>query len=397
MNRSCDILVLGAGAAGLALAARLASRPGGRPGPGAAPGPQWAPGSATGPAPRRSVLLVDPHPTPVTGRAWAYWSARHTELDDAVSHTWDRLLVVADGRRLELCPHPYTYRLVRGEDLQARVDELLRRAGGFDRITGAVERIQERPGGAVVRVGGDEVHARWVLDGRPPAAPTPGQVRLRFLGWEVAVDGARFDPGCATFMDFRARTGGGVRFCYVLPTAADRALVEIAAFGAGPATRHDLSDGLSGYLREVCGAASWQLLRQEDGDLPLHVDRPRRAGARVLRVGTAGGMLKASTGYAFDRIVRDADAVVTSLDRYGHPWALPRRHRRHAWLDDVLLDVVARDPQVVEPAFARMFARNPADRVLRFLDEDTRPGEELRLIATLPCGPFLRAALHRRA
>jgi lycopene beta-cyclase len=371
MGRCCEVLVLGTGVAGLALAARLAATTG----------------------PRRTVVLVDHRPDPVAGRVWAYWSARHTPLDDAVSHRWERLAVIAQGRRTELRPAPYTYRLMRGEDLQDRVDGLLLRAGGFSRQTGAVDRIEEHPDGVVVRVGDEQVRASWVLDSRPPPAPAPDQVRLHFLGWEVAVDGPRFDPGCATFMDFRVRTGGEVRFCYVLPTRPDRALVEIAAFGAGPATRHDLSGALTRYLHQACGAASWQLLRQEAGDLPLHADRPRRAGARVLRVGAAGGMLKASTGYAFDRIVRDADAVVSSLDRYGHPWALPRRRRRHAWLDDVLLDVVAREPEAVEPAFARLFTRNPAARVLRFLDEDTGPAQELRLIATLPPGPFLRAAL----
>lgn len=380
VERSCDVLVLGAGAAGLALAARLA-----------APGTSPAVASRAAGA-RRNVVLADQHAEPVAGRVWAYWSARRTPLDDAVSHSWDRLVVVADGRRLQLRPFPYTYRLLRGEDLQARVERLLE-PGGSTRLTGAVHRIEEGPGFATVRVGDVAVRARWVLDSRPPPAPSPGQARLCFLGWEVAADGARFDPGCATFMDFRARAAGQVRFCSVLPTRRDQALVEIAAFVAGPVTRHDLAAGLTGYLHEVCGLSSWQVLRQEAGDLPLQVRGPRRAGPRVLRVGTAGGMLKPSTGYAFDRITRDADAVVASLDRYGHPWALPRRRRHHAWLDDVLLGVVAREPAAVEPAFARLFARNPAARVLRFLDEDTGPLDELRLIATLPPGPFLRAAM----
>ena len=43
-------------------------------------------------------------------------------------------------------------------------------------------------------------------------------------------------------------------------------------------------------------------------------------------------------------------------------------------------------------AFARLFLDQPAARVLRFLDEDTGPGDELRLIAALPPLPYLRAA-----
>ena len=348
----------------------------------------------------RKVVLVDPYDAPVAGRAWAYWSARQTPLDAAVSHTWDRLVVVADGHRLELRPHPYTYRLMRGEDLQTHVDRLLEPAGGFTRLTGAVHEVDDDsawpPSGSATSTSGPA--GCWTADRRLPPldpacpAPTSG---CCFLGWEIATQGAWFDPACATFMDFRAGVPGEVRFCYALPTHQDRALVEIAAFTFGARATQDLADGLAAYLREVCGLPSWQVRRQEAGELPLHVRGPRRTGRRVLRVGTAGGMLKPSTGYAFDRVIRDADAVVGSLDRFGHPWALPRPRRRHAWLDDVLLDLVATDPAAVEPAFARMFARNPARRVLRFLDEDTRPAEELLLIASLPPVPFLRAALRR--
>jgi hypothetical protein len=46
-------------------------------------------------------------------------------------------------------------------------------------------------------------------------------------------------------------------------------------------------------------------------------------------------------------------------------------------------------------AFARLFARNPAERVLSFLDETSTIGDDLRIMASLPPGPFLRAlALH---
>jgi hypothetical protein len=44
---------------------------------------------------------------------------------------------------------------------------------------------------------------------------------------------------------------------------------------------------------------------------------------------------------------------------------------------------------------ARLFTRNSAPAVLRFLDEDSNPVQEARLVATLPVSPFLRAALRR--
>ena len=61
----------------------------------------------------------------------------------------------------------------------------------------------------------------------------------------------------------------------------------------------------------------------------------------------------------------------------------------------MLLDVLDRDPGQLEHAFARLFLDNPADRVLRFLDEDSTLGDEVRLIASMPKAPYMRAAAAR--
>jgi len=45
--------------------------------------------------------------------------------------------------------------------------------------------------------------------------------------------------------------------------------------------------------------------------------------------------------------------------------------------------------------FARLFLDNPADRVLRFLDEDSTSGDEARLIASMPKAPYVRAVAAR--
>lgn len=362
-------MIAGGGASGLSLACHLAA--GG-----------WG---------ERRVLVVDDGSRPLADRRWAFWSTDTGLLGDAVRCAFDRLRVHAAGRDLDVPLGRYRYRVVAGPDLRRRAADILARAPGFRPLHGHVESVRDTPDGAEVVVDGRPVRARGAFDSvlDPPAATSPPAV-LSFTGWEVETDVDEFDP-VPVLLDFRIPQDGEARFVYVLPSGPRRVLVEHTRF-AGDADAVDTGGALADYLERVVGVRSYRVVRREGGVLPLRVPTPRPGTGHVLPIGVRGGMLKTSTGYAYARIQQDSAAIASSLARHGHPFDLPQARRRHRFLDAVLLDVLVHEPARLEQAFQRLFSRNPGDRVLRFLDEDTSPVEEALLIATLPPAPFLRAA-----
>jgi lycopene beta-cyclase len=210
----------------------------------------------------------------------------------------------------------------------------------------------------------------------------------------VTCDQPVFDPQTPVLFDFRIPQSGGARFVYVLPDDEHHALVELAAFvprHAQPPSAADLGDALAGYLHNVVHGGHYTIGRTEAAALPLRTRPRRRSSGRVLAIGARGGLIKASTGYAYQRIQEDSAAIAASLARQGHPFAVRRNRPRHQLLDAILLDAFDREPRLLELVFARLFARHPAERVLRFLDERSGVADELRLIASLPPWPFLRS------
>jgi lycopene beta-cyclase len=376
-GRSYDAVIAGGGLSGLSLAAHLAA--GG-----------WR---------DRSVLLVDgPGSAPPT-EAWASWADRPGLLDAAAVREYRRLTIHAGDAELVLPLRRYRYRLVRRAALERVVAGLLSGCPGFERLAGHVDRITAGAGAAEVVVDGRAIRAGWVFDSvtPAPAGPEP-DARIAFTGWEVHCEHPVFDPESAVLLDFRARRAGRARFVYALPTGERRALVELTEFvprHATPAAPTDRAAALAAYLRGVRRSGEFRVLRRESAVLPLRVARAARRRGPVLAIGARGGLIKASTGYAYQRVQRDSAAIAASLDRYGHPFHLPAQHRRHRLLDAVLLDVLERDPAELERAFARLFTANPPERVLRFLDEDTGPADEVRLIASLPPAPYVGALLGR--
>ncbi|WP_241386225.1 lycopene cyclase family protein [Rhodococcus sp. CH91] len=376
---SGGIAVLGGGLSGLSLVAHLAAADA-RPGP---------------------IVLLDDGRNDIARAAWASWTRRPGLLDPAASESFARIRVRAGGRDRELSLDEYRYRVVHGAHLLAEVRRHTDPVADVGSVTGHVTEIVESGSGPCVLLGdGRELRPHWVFDARGPASSTAGaDAALDFLGFRVRSRSPVFDPHVPVLFDFRTEQTAA-SFLYVLPTDAQHALVEHTCFtdATGPAIEFAAHrDAVCTYLTDVLGldGGSVDAEPAEGGRLPLTTHPPDRVQGRVVRVGAAAGLLEASSGYAYERIQRDSEAIARSFALHGHPCDLPKRAARFTRYNRALLRVIVEHPNFLEEMFAKLFARDSAAPVLRFLDEDSSVRDEATLFASLPAGPLIRAMAHR--
>jgi lycopene beta-cyclase len=112
----------------------------------------------------------------------------------------------------------------------------------------------------------------------------------------------------------------------------------------------------------------------------------------MYQIGTAGGQTKASSGYTFQFIQKRSDLIARALIEGRSLYQLPSDSSRFLFYDRVLLEVLAKGLWPGDRVFARLFARNPVQRVFAFLDNETSLMDELKLISSLPKLPFMQAA-----
>jgi lycopene beta-cyclase len=407
-----DVAIVGAGGAGLNLVVeldRIVARAG-----------------ASAP----SVALIDPITRTGTDRTWCFWDTGRSDLEPAVTRTWHRVALVdraGCSRTLDL--DPLRYVMVDSADFYALAEESILRLDVL-RLTAPALAVTDGTDRAEVTTGAGTVRARWVFDSRPasPRRPPRTSWLQHFRGWTLQFDRPVVDPDEAVLMDFSVAQpdvvepahGPGLAFGYVLPTAADRALVEYTVFSRGRLPGPVYDDTLRAYLAARWPGVGTTVERVEDGAIPMtDAVHARRAGRRVFRLGTAGGATRGSTGYAFAAMQRQARAVAAALladrqsaaDRQAAagqvresgrdadvpvpatvpvpvsvpvpvpPAAYPARHR---WMDAVLLRALDRELVDGPELFVRLFDRNPPERVLRFLDGATSVGEDLAVMASAP-------------
>jgi lycopene beta-cyclase len=320
------------------------------------------------------VEIIDRSTMPARGRTWAAFvrGAGHP-----ASRSFSRVVVRAAGAEHQLELHEHVYEVVDSRALSEHTDDAL----------AAVHGRRTRRDVPAGEVGGG---AGWVFDSR--RRHSRPEAWMHFHGWRIEAADGCFDAGSVTLMDLTVAQHGSLRFGYVLPTSSRAALVELTAVHRSDELP-DLEGDLAEYVAHLapCG---WRIVGQEQGRLPLEPHRRRRRRGRVLPIGTAAGMVRSSTGYGLPAMRRDAQRIADEVASGRRPrgWNRPTRH---VLMDSVFLEMVLIHPEIARLALEQLFARNPVDRVVRFLDDDSTLADDARLIASLPVRPFLSAAVRR--
>lgn len=383
-----DVAVVGAGGAGLSVLVHLARLAALRAGAGA-------------PARVPTVALVDPVVRAGTDRTWCFWDDGRSHVEDAVHRQWRHVQVVGpDGAARVHDLDPLRYVMVRSADfyaLAARAEADL----GAVRVVAGVDGVDDPRGAAAATVrtsDGRAVRARWVLDSRPAAPVRRANTAWlqHFRGWTVDLGADLLDPAVPVLMDFTTpQPDRAVSFAYVLPLDRRRGLVEYTEFSRARLPDAAYDAALRAYLARRFGAAgrAARVEEVEDGTIPMtDAVLARRAGPRTVRLGTAGGATRPSTGYTFAAMQRQAVAVAGALLDGRDP--LPPRPypRRHLWMDAVLLRALDRGHARGADLLAGLFRSNRAGDVLRFLDGGTSTVEDLTLMRRTPVLPMTLAA-----
>lgn len=369
MNEFDDI-ILGGGASGLSLAYHM---------------------TKAGLSNRR-ILLIERAPKHGHDRTWCFWEKGDGPFEAAVHRRWQQLWLHGPSTSQKLAIAPYSYKMIRSGDFYHLIDAWLKRQPNVTRLYGTFERLEEHQDGARVWVDGQAFSGTWIYNSlyRPEKAEGGLSTLLQhFRGWVVEAERPHFDPQSATFMDFRVAQDGEVRFVYVLPLDERRALVEYTLFSRQLLESHEYDSGLRDYLLEVQGLDDYRVLEREEGVIPM-TDAlfPRYASAHVLNIGTAGGCAKPSTGYTFRRIQRQVERITLELCKTGQPTYSNPRLDHYPWMDSVMLRVLAMGRQDGAEFFCELFNRNPVQRVLMFLNEESSLTQDLALMLSVDIPVF---------
>ena len=368
---SFDYAIIGAGAAGLHLAIQLADDPTLR---------------------NKKILLLDRDAKVANDRTWSFWEQGESRWDEITAKQWNHATFFSSQGRHEIPLDDYQYKTIRSSDFYQYAKQKIQSA----EFTWVEDEVVEIRGQEIV--GNQDTYvASHLFDSRIPPSywqenhKYPGLIQ-HFLGWFIETPKPVFNDSEVTMMDYRVKWKNQTSFHYILPFSSTSALIEFTLFNQELLEEREYEETLKSYVTETLGIEEFNIVEKEQGQIPMSTYPFKRHHTKTLtKIGTAGGWVRPSSGYAFKNSERYARMIVKNIlnNRLPSKGVATNRFR---FYDKIFLQVLQERNDLGEQIFETLYTKQPAKSLFRFLDEESNLGEDVRIMFSLD-QPIFRKAL----
>jgi lycopene beta-cyclase len=388
-----DYIIAGAGGAGLSLLHYLLSSP---------------------VLSNKQILVIDQSLRKTNDRTWCFWEMGDHEFESLVQHRWDAISIHAESFSKELPTSPFSYKMIQGIDFYNYVMTAAKLKPNVHWVEAAISNITETN----VDNTHKEVLLEWeggfakgkmvftsilpfqmnnLLSATKYDSVNKSATHLPFLwqhfkGRTVTFNQPVFNQKVARLMDFNVPQHGATAFMYLLPINEMQALVEYTLFSEKILEIPMYDRVLNDYLAKHYPDCIYTIEHEEIGAIPMTHQSFSNFEAPIYSIGALGLAIKASTGYAFQFIQQQCKNIVVQLEQ-GATIQTNVHNTRHRFYDAVLLHVLFYHKMEGSEIFKRIFAKNKAATVFKFLSNTSNLLEDIQIMRSLPTRIFLPAAL----
>ena len=338
-----------------------------------------------------TVCLFDRRPRlPHPQRTFCFFASTKEALPVEPYKRWKNVRFRGQhfDRCIETASTPYA--LVRGEDFfDSTLEELEGRGACFSWECGHVD-IE----GNSIRTNSGVCEFDKAIDASFDVSEARSLLWQSFGGLWIQTAADSFDPSTALLMDILPSSEScPISFMYVLPISTTEALVEHTTFSTHqmPSEWH-LSLCYEWIQSHV--HSQYEIISRESGLIPMGLERP--VATENVVIGSAGGAIRAATGYAFLNIQKQARELARVLVEGGGgdmPRICEGLPRWYATADALFLKALATAPLKGSLLMGRLLEKAPAQPLLRFLAGDAKIVEGLRVMSSAPKMMMIKALL----
>jgi lycopene beta-cyclase len=343
----------------------------------------------------KSILIVDKAPKDQNDRTWCFWEKETGLFESIVHHRWGKLNFYSSSVDKQMNINPYEYKMIRGINFYRYCFAEISKYSNIDVAFGEVQSIGNDGAKAFIQFNNQTITSDVLFNSIlfNKLEPQKGKFFLlqHFKGLVIKTPKPTFDPSTATLMDFRTSQQHGATFFYVMPTSPTEALVEYTLFTPALLNQEEYDAALKQYILKQLHISNYEVLHEEFGIIPMTNNMFEQQQGNIINIGTAGGQVKASSGYAFKFIQKQSKKIAASLAK-GEKVQLTSS-KKFNYYDSVFLNVLFNNPQKGAEIFSKIFANNSPETIFRFLDNESSLLGDLKIITPLTSTAFIKAGI----
>ena len=342
------------------------------------------------------IALFEKTPKTENDKTWSFWEEGKGQWDDLIFKTWAKGKIFAQNEEVDLDLAPNTYKMLRSIDFYTYAYKQLEKAQNIELIFEQVENLQENLQDVSIETLKNSYTSNLVFNSRIPdfnliKEKADFTLLQHFKGWFIETKKPVFNPSEFVMMDYRFKDGDKTSFIYVLPISEHKALVEYTYFTPALVEDKVYDSFIEKYIKDELKISDYKIVEEEKGIIPMsNYNFAETHTQKVIQIGTAGGWVKASSGYSFKNAEKKAKKIVFNL-KQDLPLNQGLFHPKYKHYDSLFLNVLYEHNHVGEEVFFKLYAKNDIRTLLRFLDEETSYSEDFSIIKSLTSKKFIQA------
>ena len=335
----------------------------------------------------KRIAVIEPQQKNTNDKTYCFWSSPNDtivkDLSSIISHQYQ--FVQTNNNKVQYI-QDQPYYCIKSIDFYNLLHEAIA-THPIDKFDGEVASLNSLPDCIEIVFEQQAITGAIVFDSRPPVF-TPemrnqSYLLQSFFGYHIRLQDSKLNVDTFQMMNFDVDQSGHTQFVYNLPYAPNECLVELTRFGVDTIDMDYAKKILDEKIKAQFGA--YKIVAEEEGCIPMTVlKQPASIDSRIINMGARANLIKPTTGYGFKKMYEFAADFENSAKAQ-------TSKNRFSFYDHLLLIILIRWPNLGKKIFTALFQKNSIHAIFSFLEEKSTVSAEIKIFASLPILPFLRA------